>query len=163
MLITYLANRIQPIIRYRMGDRVAMDADPCICGSPFPSIQVVGRTHDILTFPTRQGEEVRILPLAIATVAEETPGVTGCQLIQCTPSSLTVRLRVKDGGDREAVWAELRNRLAAFLSAHGATTVRAAESSARSIPSSHLGVSEPTTQKQHLASCGHPGSGRRRG
>ncbi len=39
VLITYLANRIQPIIRYRMGDRVAMDADPCICGSPFPSIQ----------------------------------------------------------------------------------------------------------------------------
>ncbi|MGJ6125492.1 phenylacetate--CoA ligase family protein [Mycolicibacterium sp. Y3] len=123
VLITNLANRIQPIIRYHMGDRVTMDAVPCICGSPFPSIDVVGRTDDILTFPTPQGHEVQILPLAIATVAEETPGVAGCQLIQRTPLSLTVRLRVKDGDDQEVVWAELRNRLAAFLSAHGATTI----------------------------------------
>jgi phenylacetate-coenzyme A ligase PaaK-like adenylate-forming protein len=123
VLVTNLANRIQPIIRYHMGDRVAMDADPCICGSPFPSIHVVGRTDDILTFPTSQGEQVQILPLAIATVAEETPGVASCQLIQRTASSLTVRLRVGTPGDEEAVWAALRNRLAAFLSAHGATTV----------------------------------------
>ena len=52
VLVTNLANRIQPIIRYQMGDRVTMDADPCPCGSPFPSIHVVGRTDDILTFPT---------------------------------------------------------------------------------------------------------------
>ena len=123
VLVTNLANRIQPIIRYQMGDRVTMDADPCPCGSPFPSIHVVGRTDDILTFPTPQGDEVQILPLAIATVAEETPGVAGCQLIQRTPSSLTVRLRVENPRDEEAVWAALRNRLAAFLSAHGATTV----------------------------------------
>ena len=75
VLVTNLANRIQPIIRYQMGDRVTMDADPCPCVSPFRSIHVVGRTDDILTFPTRRGEEVQILPLAIATVAEETPGV----------------------------------------------------------------------------------------
>jgi hypothetical protein len=84
---------------------------------------VVGRTDDILTFPTPDGEEVQILPLAIATVAEEAPGVAGCQLIQRTPSSLTVRLRVENARDEDAVWAALRNRLAAFLSAHGATTV----------------------------------------
>lgn len=123
VLVTNLANRIQPIIRYHMGDRVTVDADPCSCGSPFPSIRVVGRTDDILVFPTPDGEDVQILPLAIATVAEETPGVVSCQLIQRTASGLTVRLRVRDPGDEDAVWATLRNRLAAFLSAHGATTV----------------------------------------
>lgn len=56
-------------------------------------------------------------------MAEETPGVVGCQLIQRTPSSLTVRLRVENPHDEEAAWAALRKRLAAFLSAHGATTV----------------------------------------
>lgn len=123
VLVTNLANRIQPIIRYQMGDRVAIDPGPCACGSPFPPIHVVGRTDDILTFPTPQGEPIRILPLAIATVAEETPGVAGCQLVQRTPSSLTVHLRVENTGDEQAVWAALRKRLAAFLSAHGATTV----------------------------------------
>lgn len=123
VLVTNLANRIQPIIRYQMGDRVTVDADPCPCGSPFSSIQVVGRTDDILTFPRPDGDKVHILPLAVATVAEETPGVTSCQLIQRTLSSLTVRLCVESPDDEEVVWAELRNRLAAFLSAHGATTV----------------------------------------
>ncbi len=123
VLVTNLANRIQPIIRYHMEDRISMEADPCTCGSPFPTIHVVGRTDDILTFPTPRGEQVQILPLAIATVAEGTPGVASCQLIQRTASSLTVRLRVANPADEQAVWAALRDRLAAFLSAHGASTV----------------------------------------
>ena len=102
VLVTNLANRIQPIIRYQMGDRVAIDPHRCSCGSPFPAIDVVGRTDDILTFQTPQGDSIHILPLAIATVAEETPGVTGCQLVQRTPSSLTVRLRAENTEDEQA-------------------------------------------------------------
>lgn len=123
VLVTNLANRIQPIIRYQMGDRVAIDTDRCVCGSPFLQIRVVGRTDDILTFNTPRGEPIRIQPLAIATVAEETPGVTSCQLIQRTPSILTVRLGAEKGRDEQAVWSELRKRLEAFLSGHGITTV----------------------------------------
>lgn len=123
VLVTNLANKIQPIIRYRMGDRVVVDPEPCSCGSPFPSIEVVGRTDDILPFPTSDGEEAHILPLAIATVADNTPGVANCQLIQRTPTSLVVRLRVQNPDDDEVVWAALRERLAAFLIAHGVTTV----------------------------------------
>ena len=123
VLVTNLANKIQPIIRYQMGDRLAIDHDPCTCGSPFPQIRVVGRTDDILRFTTPHGDPVRIVPLAIATVAEETPGVASCQLIQRAPTSLTVRLRVENGSEEQVVWPALRTRLAAFLSAHGATTV----------------------------------------
>ena len=36
VLVTNLANRIQPIIRYRMGDRVAIGPETCSCGGPFP-------------------------------------------------------------------------------------------------------------------------------
>ncbi len=123
VLVTNLANRIQPIVRYQMGDRVVIDPNPCPCGSPFPSIQVIGRTDDILTMPTAEGGSVQILPLAIATVAEETPGVAGCQLVQRTPSSLAVRLAVDNACDEQQVWSSLRDRLAAYLSRHGAATV----------------------------------------
>lgn len=123
VLVTNLANTIQPIIRYQMGDRVAIDPDRCPCGSPFPSIQVVGRTDDVLTFPTEAGEPVRILPLAVATVAEEIRGVAACQFVQRTPSTLTVRLATDDNADERQVWSALRERLAAFLTQHGATTV----------------------------------------
>ena len=97
VLVTNLANRVQPIIRYEMGDRVLMSSEPCPCGSVFPRIEVSGRTDDILSFPTN-GKVVQVIPLAIATVAEETPGVLGCQLIQTEPLKLVVRLAVKDRG-----------------------------------------------------------------
>ena len=63
VVVTNLANRIQPIIRYRMGDRVTVAPESCSCGGLFPHIRVIGRTDDVLIFPTPQGEPIRILPL----------------------------------------------------------------------------------------------------
>ena len=37
VLVTNLANRIQPVIRYDLGDRVRLGTRPCACGSPLPS------------------------------------------------------------------------------------------------------------------------------
>ena len=123
VLVTNLANRIQPLIRYQMGDRVAINPESCACGSPFPQIDVVGRADDILTFATAQGDSVVVQPLAIATVAEETPGVASCQLIQRTPSSLTVRLSVDDASEEQAIWIALQSRLQSFLSTQGLCAV----------------------------------------
>ena len=123
VLVTNLANRIQPIIRYRMGDRVAISPESCSCGSPFPYIRVIGRTDDVLLFPTPEGAQIRILPLAIATVAEETPGVASCQLIQREPLKLTVLLAVKRPEQEQAVWGTLQQRLGTFLAEQGATAV----------------------------------------
>jgi phenylacetate-coenzyme A ligase PaaK-like adenylate-forming protein len=52
VLVTNLANRVQPIVRYKMGDRVTISPDTCPCGSPFPVIHVIGRTDEILSFPS---------------------------------------------------------------------------------------------------------------
>lgn len=123
VLVTNLANRVQPIIRYKMGDRVTIGPDPCPCGSPFPVMRVIGRTDEILTFPTPQGGMVQILPLAIVTVAEETPGVYSCQLIQTEPLKLKVRLAVKESEEEQGVWGALRTRLAAYLAGQGVVNV----------------------------------------
>ena len=123
VLVTNLANRVQPIIRYQLGDRVVMSAERCRCGSAFPRIEVTGRTDDTLSFPAN-GKVVQVIPLAIATVAEETPGVLSCQLIQTEPPKLMVRLAVKERGTKPAVWEALRRRLAAYLSEQGATQVK---------------------------------------
>lgn len=42
VLLTNLANRVQPILRYDLGDRVLARPDPCPCGSPLPAIRVRG-------------------------------------------------------------------------------------------------------------------------
>jgi phenylacetate-coenzyme A ligase PaaK-like adenylate-forming protein len=49
VLVTNLYNRVQPIIRYEVDDRVTMSAGPCPCGSPLPHIaRISGRTKDKL-------------------------------------------------------------------------------------------------------------------
>ena len=47
-----------------------------------PVIEVIGRTNDVLMFQTLGGQTIRLLPLALGTVIEETPGVHRFQAIQ---------------------------------------------------------------------------------
>ena len=42
-LLTNLANRVQPLIRYDLGDRVRLLPTACACGSSRPLIEVEGR------------------------------------------------------------------------------------------------------------------------
>jgi phenylacetate-coenzyme A ligase PaaK-like adenylate-forming protein len=119
LLLTNLANYVQPLIRYQMGDSVIIGADPCRCGSPLPTVTPEGRTDELLKLPGRDGGEVMVLPMAIATVVEETPGVLRYQIIQTTPAGLAVRLDEDHGRDRSTVWAEVSRRLNGFLAAQG--------------------------------------------
>ena len=41
VLLTNLANRVQPLIRYDLGDSVLARPDPCPCGNPLPAIRVL--------------------------------------------------------------------------------------------------------------------------
>jgi phenylacetate-CoA ligase len=123
VLVTNLANRVQPILRYKMGDRITISPDICPCGSPFPVLQVIGRTDDMLSFPTQQGGMVQILPLAIVTVAEETPGVYSCQIIQTEPLKLRVRLAVTEMREEQIVWEALQKRLLTYLAHQGIAKV----------------------------------------
>lgn len=122
-LVTNLANRVQPIIRYQIGDQIAVSSEICSCGSVFPVIDVIGRTDDTLVLATPQGRTIRILPLAIATVAEETPGIAACQLIQSGRATLTVRFSATRSGEVSAVWDLLRKRLNDYLTEQGAAGV----------------------------------------
>ena len=123
VLVTNLANRVQPIIRYKMGDRVTISPDTCQCGSPFPVIHVIGRTDEILSLPTSHGEVIKIFPLAISSIAEETPGVYNCQIIQTEPLKLKVRVAVKEIGSEQSVWEALQKRLEIYLAEQGVANV----------------------------------------
>ena len=64
VLITSLANRVQPLVRYDLGDSVTMYDERCPCGSAFPIMEVGGRQGDVLQFETDDGEVVTIFPLS---------------------------------------------------------------------------------------------------
>lgn len=119
VLLTNLANRVQPILRYDLGDSVLARRDRCPCGNPLPAIQVQGRAADILTFPAAQGAPVRITPLTLSALLDRVPGVELAQIVQTAPTTLCVRLQPAAGADRSHVWQTLAAEIATVLGAHG--------------------------------------------
>jgi phenylacetate-coenzyme A ligase PaaK-like adenylate-forming protein len=120
VLVTNLANQVQPLIRYNLGDRVQMLAGPCACGSPFPALRVEGRSGDVLTFAAEDGRTVTVLPLALGTVIEETAGVRRFQAIRTGMRQLTVRLELYPGATTAGVRTAAQERLGAFFAGQGA-------------------------------------------
>jgi phenylacetate-coenzyme A ligase PaaK-like adenylate-forming protein len=129
VLLTNLANRVQPLIRYELGDSVEMPGESCGCGRPFPIVRVEGRRDEILQLADPRGRRVAILPLAIATVLEEGAHVHRFQVVQVGRSKLSVRLACKQSETVEA-FAAIRRELAAFLRLHGLANVTVAVSRA---------------------------------
>ncbi len=124
VLLTNLVNRIQPLIRYDLGDSITLKPDACSCGSSLPAMRVTGRQGDILRLTDASGSVVAILPLAIGSVIEETPDVRRAQIIQTGRDTLRVRLEVRDEvASSEAVWERVEQRLRDYLATQGLPTV----------------------------------------
>ncbi|MGX5359500.1 phenylacetate--CoA ligase family protein [Kocuria sp. KH4] len=119
VLVTDLGNRVQPLIRYDLGDRVELRARPCPCGSPLPAVRVDGRAGDVLRFTAADGRSVPVLPLALGTVVEETPGVRRFQAVRTAPDTLVLRLEPEPGADPGRVRAAVDARVRAFLTERG--------------------------------------------
>ena len=138
VLLTNLANRVQPIIRYDLGDTIVTRPEPCPCGSPLPAIRVEGRRDDVLRLRSTNGRMVSILPLAIGPVLDQTPGVHRSQLVQTGPASVQLRLDLEPGMQGGQVWDRACSNLAGFLAAHGLAGIdisRAAERPETSVTS----------------------------
>jgi phenylacetate-coenzyme A ligase PaaK-like adenylate-forming protein len=122
-LLTNLANHVQPLIRYDIGDRVTLSDQACACGSSLPVIEVDGRRDDTLRFAGRDSSSVSVLPLALSTVLEDDAGMFDFQLVQRGPRDLLLRT----GLCGEAGTAALRRgraALAAFIANQGVPGVR---------------------------------------
>lgn len=123
VLLTNLANWAQPLIRYDLGDRVLVHPERCGCGSALPTIDVQGRSDDVMRVPSeRQGESVSLLPLSLCTVLEEECGVFDFQLRQHRPDTLVLRLP-QTGPAAEATVDRCRSALQRFARMQGARPV----------------------------------------
>jgi phenylacetate-coenzyme A ligase PaaK-like adenylate-forming protein len=120
VLLTNLVNRVEPLVRYDLGDGITRHSRPCACGCALPVISVSGRADDVLTIPGAHGP-VHLLPLALTTVIEDVAGVAHCQVVQTAPRRLVVRMarRVDD----HATWTRLQHTLVEWLGRQGAVGV----------------------------------------
>jgi phenylacetate-coenzyme A ligase PaaK-like adenylate-forming protein len=123
VLLTNLANRTQPLLRYRLGDSLRIVPGRCACGSGFPGIEIQGRADHTLVLRDPFGREVRLLPLAIETVIEEGAQLTQFQLIAIGPERL--ELRLEPGlADPRAAFERTRAVFQPWLAAQGLPNVR---------------------------------------
>jgi len=97
VLLTNLANFVQPIIRYDLGDSVTFLAEPCPCGSPLPALRVEGRCDDTLCLSRPDGRLERVVPLALCTAIEERAGVYRFQIVEQSPNHLMLRIDPSEG------------------------------------------------------------------
>ncbi|MDD2879229.1 MAG: phenylacetate--CoA ligase family protein [Rhodoferax sp.] len=94
-LLTNLANHVQPLIRYDLGDQVLLRHEPCACGSSLPVIEVQGRRDDPLVMAGLGGQPVTLLPLALTTVLEDLAGVFDFHVRQRDDHTLVLRLAMQ--------------------------------------------------------------------
>ena len=120
VLLTNLANPLQPIIRYDLGDSVRVRADACACGSPLPAIQVEGRSDDVIALRTRDGGLQHLVPLALTTVVEDAAHVHRFQIVQTASDRLCLRLT---DADRVRAGAGAMAALRAYLDRHALSNV----------------------------------------
>ncbi|MFZ6030659.1 MAG: phenylacetate--CoA ligase family protein [Chloroflexota bacterium] len=118
-LITNLANRVMPIIRYELGDRVSLSPEACSCGITLPVVNVEGRTDEVLRFTAAGGQVIPVLPLALWSVLKETPGVLRFQAIQTAPDLLKIRLEAKRAEEDAPTWERVYANARAYFASQG--------------------------------------------
>lgn len=123
VLLTNLANRVQPIIRYDLADSVTLHPAGCPCGSSLPRIDVQGRRDDTLLLPGTAGGTVSILPLAVSTVLEDEAGLFDFQLVQRGPRDLVLRTGLR-AGSQQTLLDRAKAVLAGYLERQGVAGVR---------------------------------------
>lgn len=91
-LLTNLANKVQPLLRYELGDRIRFAPERCACGAALPVVEVMGRLDDPLRMAGPHGTEVTLLPMALSTVLEDDAGVYDFELEQRDAHTLVLKL-----------------------------------------------------------------------
>jgi phenylacetate-CoA ligase len=119
VLVTNLANRVQPILRYDLGDSVVARPEPCPCGNPFPAVRAQGRASEALTFHSEAGLPVDVAPIALAGVVDRAPGLELAQVVQSGPTAMSVRVRAAHNANAERVWQAIRDEIHRFMAHHG--------------------------------------------
>ena len=123
VLLTHLANHVQPLLRYRLDDAIRFTGERCACGCAFPVIEVQGRSGHTLVLHDAHDRPVTILPLAVETAIEEGAQVTQFQLLCTGPDALELRFE-PEVTDPAAAFERARTALAGFLATHGVAGVR---------------------------------------
>ena len=114
IVVTHLATRDFPFIRYRTGDMAVLDPQPCSCGRGLPLIkEIQGRSTDFVV----AADGTVMHGLALIYILRDLPGVQGFRIVQHSLQRTEVQLVVSEAFDRRAhvpaIETGIRRRLGA--------------------------------------------------
>lgn len=118
-LLTNLANKLLPLVRYDIGDRTTLKPDPCACGNPLPAIKLEGRRDEVLSFLSPSKQKVTIVPKALVGQIEQVDAVELYQIIQTAGDAITIRMKAFAGQDDAAAWRALHDKVDKYLGSQG--------------------------------------------
>lgn len=102
IVVTHLATRDFPFIRYRTGDVGTLDTNACACGRTLPLLkEIQGRTTDFLV--AKNGTVMH--GLSLVYVVRDVPGVQQFKIIQENLDLTRILLVVNDTFDKSSVHA----------------------------------------------------------
>jgi phenylacetate-coenzyme A ligase PaaK-like adenylate-forming protein len=122
VLLTVLANDVQPFIRYDLGDCVRFYNDSCPCGSPFRSFEVEGRQATLI----RVGE-VKLSPLVFDLEHYQAKRI---QLVQTCERDFEVRIELAEETAAGPVFREVIDSVKQVFRDNGLDDVSVRESEA---------------------------------
>jgi phenylacetate-coenzyme A ligase PaaK-like adenylate-forming protein len=140
-LLTNLANTVQPLIRYELGDQVTLLDGACPCGATLPRIDVRGRLDDPLVLRGDDGQTVTLPPLALTTVLEDEAHVFDFQLRQRDARTLVLRVGGPAGEAHDKL-ARCHAALRAYARGQGVTHLRLVDEPGRAVPLGRSGKAQ---------------------
>ena len=124
ILVTTLANKTLPLIRYELTDTVALAVEPCKCGLPYTRLASIdGRQAEILTFTTKSGAPIKVHAITLRSPLIATKGVKQFQLI-AGGGGLEVLIVVAPDYDETAVAAKALQALEIELQSLGTANTK---------------------------------------
>lgn len=112
-ILTDLYRTTQPIIRYRLGDLLEFDPEPCHCGSCFRRIKVIhGRSDDIFYLRDELGNTRYLFPDYVRRAINQASGdIVEYQVLQHSPDEIEIRLALVPDADRPGIEAKVMENL----------------------------------------------------
>jgi phenylacetate-coenzyme A ligase PaaK-like adenylate-forming protein len=113
VLVTNLVNRLQPFIRYEIGDVVTMADEPCKCGNRLPLVaRIDGRASDTFWVQSASGYK-QLINSVFKNAFDYTREVREWQAVQTARNEVLVRLELLPGRnlDEPHAWWSLHRQL----------------------------------------------------
>jgi phenylacetate-CoA ligase len=115
VVVTDLANRAMPLIRYRLGDFAVAGSGPCPCGRGFPTLQRIwGREYDFVETSEGRRFHGEFFMYLFEELQQQGIGVAQFQVVQEGPADLAIALLSPTEPSAEQI-AHLRGRIERHL------------------------------------------------